>query len=217
MANPHVIKSRASSVSYACAVNPNVYFYTTQSEDSPLFILPQTYYVKIISKGESFCYVQYLENVAAYKALYGYCKTDELLFVDYTPERPFLYLSFDKKYVIEDGTEGYENGLLSSITYSCVYYGDHYVNSKRYSYVLINGVFGYVPQPQAVEYELNDDFIQDVVSVPADSPSIDTSDPKGNTDFGIIVLLVVLLSLVATGIFVVAVKPNRKKSYYYEE
>lgn len=221
--------TNAETSVYACIVNSDTYLYATQSEEDGIFILPQSYYVKVLSKGNSFCYVQYLENVADFKSVFGYCKTDELLFVDYTPLRPFLYLTFDVKYNIDSSSDMFSTeNILTSFSYKCVYYGDYIVGSARYSYVLVNGAYGYIPQTQPVSYEMNTDYLSYIVSL--DPPDADenpvgdtenTEDPnaqeKETDNRGIIVICIAVLVIIAAAALVIILKPGRKKQYYYDD
>ncbi len=214
---------------YACIVNGDTYLYETQSEENGIFILPQSYYVKVLSKGSSFCYVQYLENVAEFKSVFGYCKTDELLFVDYTPLRPYLYLTFDVKYYIDGSSDLFSTeNILSSFSYQCVYYGDYIVGSARYSYVLVNGAYGYIPQAQPVSYEMNTDYLSYIVSLDPPEEDEDLSEDAKNTEDltdgqeesdnrGIIVVCVAGLVVIAATALVVILKSGRKKQYYYDD
>lgn len=213
-------KAGAENYSYACAANPDTYFYSSQDETTGLFIIPQTYYVKVISKGDKFSYVQYLEDISDYKAVYGYCLTAELLFVDFLPERPFLYLTVGVTYTIDGYEPAFsEDGILSEINYDCVYYGDYKIGSSYYAYVLVNGKFGYIPKPSKIEYETNSDYIKDAVN-PGDGGNTETpsdGEKKENSNTGLIVICVVCAGLVALGIIVIAVKPDKSKRYYYDD
>lgn len=211
-------KVGAENYSYACATNPDTYFYSSSDEATGLFVIPQTYYVKVISKGEKFSYVQYLENIADYKAVFGYCLTDELLFVDFIPERPYLYLTVGVTYTIDGYEPAFsENGVIFSVNYDCVYYGDYKTGSSYYAYVLIDGKFGYIPKPNKIEYETNSDYIKDTVNPSDDPPDIPSTDEEDNSNTPLIVICVICAGLVALGIIVVAVKPDKSKRYYYDD
>lgn len=224
--------AQADSESYACIVNDDTYFYSSANEDSGLFILPTTYYVKIISKSDDFCFVQYLEDVAEYKAVYGYCKTEALTSVDFTPARPYLYYTYTATYAVEGNSSG-ETGNFSTFTCDCIYYGDYKSGTTTYRYVSINGEFGYIPKTCEITYPLNTDYLPDEpteepasdVITPSEEPTTDVDDvadeqqtsssPSVNgAGLGIIIALSAILIVVA--IFVIAVRPRKKKNYSFD-
>ena len=144
---------------YACALSHDVYLYAEENENSGLFLIPYTYYVKVLSSGLEYSYVQYSTNTPPYQAVYGYCKSEQLQFVDFTPERPFLYQTIDVVYRLEDYADFFkEDDVFSTMTVSYAYYGDYTVGSSTYWYVCLNGQMGYLPKTADITYELNEDF-----------------------------------------------------------
>lgn len=214
---------------YACITQDNTYFYSTANEESGLFILPTTYYVKIISRSDDFCFVQYLDDVADYQAVYGYCKTDALTAVDFIPARPYLYYTYSATYTVE-GSSPSDSGDFSTFTCSCIYYGDYKNGTTTYRYVSINGEFGYIPKTCEIEYPLNTDYLTEEPT-PDVTPTVDDADgtevenkadeAAASTDTGVSgagLGLIIALSaiLVAIAVFVIAVKPRKKKNYSYD-
>lgn len=214
---------------YACITQDGTYFYSTADEESGLFILPTTYYVKIISRSDDFCFVQYLDDVADYKAVYGYCKTETLTAVDFVPARPYLYYTYSATYSVE-GSSSSDSGDFSTFTCNCIYYGDYKNGTTTYRYVSINGEFGYIPKTCEIEYPLNTDYLTEEPE-PAETPVADDSggtevenkadEAVASTDtsvngagLGLIIALSAIL--VAIAVFVIAVKPRKKKNYSYD-
>jgi len=229
LTNDFAIVAHAESETYACITQSDTYFYTSADEKSGLFILPTTYYVRIISKSDDYCFVQYLEDVAAYKAVYGYCKTETLTFVDFIPARPYLYYTYSATYTI-DGSLAAENGNFSTFSCDCIYYGDYKDGTSTYRYVSINGEFGYIPKTCEITYPLNTDYLpkteeetpapEDPVVTPADDVITDVTgeETASQSVNGVGLGLIIALSaiLVAVAIFVIAVKPRKKKRYSFE-
>lgn len=235
LTNELALTAHAETESYACVTEDNTYFYSDADEESGLFILPTTYYVKIISKSDDYCFVQYLENVADYKAVYGYCKTESLTDVDFIPARPYLYYTYSATYAVE-GSYATEEGNFSTFTCECVYYGDYKNGTTVYRYVCINGEFGYIPKTCEITYPLNTDYlpaepdaasptdtadvsdvtdnITDGVTDKTDEQSATTTSSGNGVGLGLIIALSAILIVLA--IFVIAVKPRKKKSYSYE-
>ena len=140
--------AKAEDAGYACIRSEDVYLYSEENDKSGLFVLPYTYYVRVLSTGVRYSYVEYLSDGPHTQKITGYCKTADLTFVDYTPDRPYLYYTFDVTYYIEDASPSLkDDSFLSSITVTCSYYGEYRVGSKTYCYVLREGTFGYIPKP----------------------------------------------------------------------
>ena len=211
---------------YACATEDGTRFFSSPNEESALFLLPQSYYVKVLAKGNEYSYVQYLENVSCYQSVYGYCKTDELLFVDYLPLNPYLYYTYTVTYTTP--SLSLPDSTLSSFSYPCVYYGAHPAQSDSLSYVLINGKFGYLPSPEGFTYERNTDYVEYLLSLtpapPQEEPSDDANqpvDPPVGVTLSVGKIIAVIGSVAAVLLIacflLVTYKSGKKKQYYYDD
>ncbi len=172
---------------YAVAVG-DVWFYTAADESAALFLLPETYYVRVLDRGETFCTVEYQQDDAPYKKLLGYCRTDALTFVDFVPVRPYLRKQITVTFSLPDGGE---LGTPSLTTWerTYVYYGDRYEGDQLYLYVLCDGTFGYIPADAPPEYEHNVDYLQDT--------SAEAEPPAAPSSFGTVQIVVIVLACVA--------------------
>lgn len=163
---------------YAVADSQNVWFYAAENEESGLFLLPYTYYVKILRRGTLYCAVEYLDDVAPYKSISGFCKTSDLLFVDFVPVRPFLKMQITVSYTVENTTGTWMGkGTFDKLQKTYVYLGTSYLGTARFYYVYADGVFDYVPATGEILFELNDDYLQstggtggDVGDTPLENP-----------------------------------------------
>lgn len=192
---------------YACIRTENVYFYETENDGRGLFLLPKTYYVKILAAGETYCKIEYLYDDSNVKKLVGYAKTEELTFVDYVPRRPYLYKLFEVRYTIEDASAG--EGFLNQITVTCAYYGDYQVGSQTYCYVLRGDAFGYIPKPSDFVFEENTEYEE---HLPTEAPSAENDPPSESNNpaqIGILVALCLLVPILAALIL----KPPRRPTY----
>lgn len=193
---PALFPRAADQAAYACIRGDSTYLYRNRDQNGGLFVLPRTYYVKVLEEGVDFCYVQYQRDGGGYKALYGYCKTPELTFVDYVPETPFLSYTLSVSYTLDGAASSLVNdSVLSSITVSYAYYGDYTVGSSVYRYVVRDGECGYLPKTGEISYETNEEYDR---RLPADSSGTPSEEPSGN-DFP--VSRVILFSIL--GILVV--------------
>jgi hypothetical protein len=194
--SPPTVRATADEELYACALSDRVYFYSSPSDERGLFCLPYTYYVKILANQGEYCYVQYLTDTPPYQAVYGYCKTADLTFVDYIPSRPYLYYTITATYLLSDFADPLiADSVLSSVSLTYVYYGDMFVGSATYCYVSSDGKTGYLPKTMSVTYELNDDYHA------PNSVSTDSADETSNVPSYVIVILFVVLPLLAVVLF----------------
>lgn len=184
---------RAEGDTYAVAETSDVWFYKTQSEDDKLFCIPRTYYVKVLSRGDKFSFCEYLRDSAPYKKISGYCLTDSLTFVDFVPQRPYLFREVTVEYVLPGAALG--NGIFSGLEETFVYYGTRYENGQLFFYVGKDGLFDYVPASEELVFDLNDDFL----------PDPDTPVAGSNRSEGLSAVQIVLITLAAVAVLVVAV------------
>lgn len=207
-------KAKADENGYACIRAENVYLYSEENDRSGLFVLPYSYYVRILSTGIKYAHVEYLSDGPNTRKITGYCKTSDLTFVDYTPVRPYLYHSFDVTYYIQDAPPTGEDGFLSGITVSCSYYGDYKVGSKTYCYVYRDGVFGYIPKPLNLVYEQNDEYDNRNALDSASSAGNHTSkEAMPPAQIAILVILCILVPVIAALIL----RPSKKPPYEPDE
>ncbi len=186
---PARLPSHAEELRYAVAPDTNVWFYASESETDKLFLIPETYYVRVLSKGEVYSAVEYLVNDPPYKKLVGYCRTEALTFVDFIPARPYLKRCITVAYTLPGGGE--LGGGLSSIEKTFVYYGMRYQTGQLYFYVLSEeGTFGYIPAAEPLTFELNDDWLH----APSPPVSGEPEEPEEPSDVLEIVLIVIVLA-----------------------
>ncbi|MBD5636767.1 MAG: hypothetical protein HDP28_02955 [Clostridia bacterium] len=189
------LTARAESEVYAVAETSDVWFYKTESEEDKLFCIPKTYYVKVISRGERFSFCEYLRDITPYQKVTGYCLTDSLTFVDFAPQRPYLYREVTVQYVPSDG-DVFDNGTFSVMDVTFVYYGTRKENDQLYFYVGKNDKFGYVPAKENISYEFNTDYLPEV-----GEPTSGSVKSSG----GLSAVQIVLITLAAVVVLVVAV------------
>lgn len=214
---PVVAEELPTQGAYACILE-DAFFYAVPDENRGVFLLPKTYYVRLLEYGNEFCKIEYQadENIA--QRVVGYAKTKMLTFVDYVPNRPYLYYTFDVVYQIID-TDVLDPSYLTQVTMTCAYYGDFKVGSKTYCYVLRGSQFGYVPKPATLHYEENTEYAEYLenlqVSVPApDEEQNSTKNSKVSpVQIGILVVLCLLVPFLAALIL----KPPRRPPYETEE
>ena len=191
----------------------NAFFYSAPDEQRGLFLLPPTYYVRVLDYGVDFCRVEYLYDDTDSKRLVGYAKTSDLTFVEYIPKRPYFYYVFEISYRIENGGLQ-DSAFLNEITLSCTYYGDYLIGSKTYCYVLRGGSFGYVPKPITLSVTPNKEYEEWLAAQipPQSEGSSDTSPDKEKSSPAQIAILVALCLLIPV-LAALILKPPRRPPY----
>ena len=203
-----------SAQGYACVLTDDVYFYADKSERKGLFLLPKTYFVKLLSVDADYCQVEYGSLNAATKPLIGYCKTETLTFVEYVPNTPYFLQTFDVTYKLDGLTSA---PFLTEITKTCAYYGNYIVGSTIYCYVLQDGKYGYVPMPDAFYIPENREYY-DRLKTDEKEEETKTEQPQKQSSgspiqTAILILLCVLIPVLAALIL----KPSRTPAFDPDE
>lgn len=197
--------------SYACILSDDAFFYPDNSGRKGLFLLPKSYYVKILETASEYTKIEYLYDDTYVQKLVGYVRTDKLTVVDYVPKRPYLYRLFEISYRIDE-TPLNDSAFLDEIKMTCAYYGDYKIGSETYCYVLRGEEFGYVPKPADFSYDENTEYAEwlaaqeQPVTAPATSADEKSSSPA---QIAILVALCLLVPVLAALIL----RPNRKTPY----
>ena len=205
----------AEGETYACICTETAYFYPTKNESSGLFLLPETYFVKVLSIEGNFCKIEYLTDSEFTKKLTGYARTSDLTFVDFQPIVPYLYHVFEVNYTI-DGSTPSGDTFLDKITLSCAYYGDYKIGTKTYCYVLRDGSFGYIPKPENMYYPQNSEYADYLSSIAQTPPKTETSTEREGMSTAQIAILITLCLLVPL-LSALVLKAPRKNDYSTEE
>ena len=201
---------------YACILSDDVFFYSAADNRKGLFLLPQSYYVRLIEYRSDFCKVEYQRNESDAQRVVGYVKTEELTVVEYLPARPYLYYVFDVTYTIENAAPG-DSSFLTEITVSCVYYGDYRVGSETYCYVLRGDEFGYIPKPFGLSFDKNteyDDYLASLTPPTVEEPNLPSNE---NTPSPVQIAILIVICLLVPVLAALILKPPRRLSYETEE
>lgn len=198
---------------FAYVPTDQVYFYSDEPDEQKrkgLFLLPKTYYVRIVSTEQTYYRVEYLTDGSSTQKLVGYCKKNEVTPVDYTPQLPYLYLVINVTYTLTDATG--KNDSFSTITIPCAYYGDYEDGTELYCYVLRDGEFGYVPKPKDLTFAPNDEYADRHKPQPSDPQETPSNESKSSLSPAQIAMLV-LLCLLIPAVAALIVRPGKKQPY----
>lgn len=192
---------------YARVMQEGVYFYRYADESAGLFILPRTYFVRIVGEAGEFYRVRYLETAGEGGAVEGYCKADEVTPVDYIPETPYLDYSLTVTYRADYSGVPLPDSFLTEYTVTAAYYGGFSYGSATSYYVLLEGKFGYVPASACsiVDYPENTEHMEAEVP-PAEEPA-----PSPRTFGAAGVVLACVLAAAALGALYFLFRPAKAK------
>jgi len=199
---------------YACILSDQVFFYSAANDRRGLFLLPKSYYVRLLEYRSDYCKIEYQTDGGKAQRLIGYARTADLTFVEYVPARPYLYYVFDVSYKIDDA-QNTNSSFLTEITMSCVYYGDYLIGSETYCYVLRGEEFGYIPKPHTLSYEENREYADYLASLEAeaqpDAESNASTKTESNSPAQIAILIAICLLVPILAALVM--KPPRRPPY----
>lgn len=199
--------------SYACVLTDEAFFYSAKDEKRGVFLLPKTYYVKILEVDEEFCKIEYLYDDTYVQKLVGYAKTSDLTPVPYVPKRPYLYRLIDVHYTIGDGSAP-GSGFLDQITITCAYYGDYRIGSETYSYILRDGSFGYIPKPDDLTYDTNTEYAEwEAANAEQEQEEEKPKEEASPAQIAILIALCLLVPVLAALIL----RPSKRSPYDQDE
>lgn len=134
---------------YARADAKDIYFCEKKDLNYALFTIPYTYCVEILSVDGDWYYVKYADDGGLYRALYGYCKSENLTPVDEPPQN--IYLNMPVTVTFKADTPVGSLPVLNELNVTAAFYGTYFAGATAYSYVLYDGTFGYI-------YGANDNY-----------------------------------------------------------
>lgn len=172
-----------------------VYFFSEKKTDSALFIIPQTYCVEILGKDNGWYYVKYAEDNGVYRALYGYCKSDEVVPIDEPLENLYLHTTVTVVYHT-DGAVGLLPAL-GDLEFTAAYYGAYSVGKTSCSYVLCGEYFGYIAG-SIEDYPLNE------------LPSKSTDGPVSTGGKGATLITAIVITVVAAAAILILYFTGKK-------
>ncbi len=193
-----------SSPLYARVTKAYTYLYEQPDADSGLFILPETYFVRVTGELTEYYAVEYLSGTANRTAVRGYCLRSDVELVDYVPETPFLV--YDTTVTFRT-SEGLPDEFFTEYEVTAAFYGTFSYGSSTCYYVELEGEFGYVPASSCspLSYPPNTEHMQEETPAPTD-------DQKGTDSSGLLnVVLVCALVVTALGALYFLFHPRKEK------
>lgn len=199
-------------------------FYSDKTAETPLFYLPYTYYVRVLSRGELFCHVEYGSLGAA---IDGFVPTDKLFYDGLSVENPYpnvktltattavLYKNAamtDTVQYLFEGRELYLYGAYSS------------PQGKQVYYVGYNGKLGYVKEEEILPFTIENHPNELTFLTPPQSPEQPTEKPNDenekDTTLNLRIAIFAVLGLAGVIALIIAVNKKPKAApaaSYYDE
>lgn len=206
---------------YRRIINHTTPFYKSVNDETPLFFLPYTYYVKVISQNDNFCHVV-INGENSKMGIDGFVPTDQLFYDGQEVFLPYLNLyitTVDTAVLYADST------LSSPIQYifaerSLLYFGEMQSTSGKLFYVAYNDKLGYVKEcdifPFVIANHPNKLTFITEPEVENDQSALPSTELSINLRTAIIVCLL-LAGIIALFIAISNKKSNQNKTNYYEE
>lgn len=127
--NSVIANAATANVTYAQILS-NCYLYKEADPSSGIFILPESYYVKILSKGSTFHHISYLDEDDFATAIQGYVLATSVHIIDnYIPKNPYLQYKITVTFKINTVNDT-DYPLLDEIQIDLPFYGIGKVNTK---------------------------------------------------------------------------------------
>ena len=216
-------KANGQIFTYA-RIQQDCYLYEKEAEDSGIFILPESYYVKILKRGNVFHQVSYLDDSDFATAVYGYVLASTVKIIEnYTPENPYLEHKLTVTFKVSTALYNIamQNELLE-IRLDLPFYGISRVNTKTYNYVNYNNQVVSVDAKacSAVNYQKHpDSFVQNTNSSNNINTAINTPTPTQNYTPLIVIGGIVGLGLLGLGIsyFIFNGSKKQKRIQVFDE
>ena len=206
---------------YRRVINDNTPFYKSTLDEKPLFYLPYTYYVKVISQNDNFCHVE-INGENGRTAIDGFVPTEQLLYDGQEVLSPYLNLYI----TTVDTTILYADTSLSSpIQYifserSLFYFGEQQSINGKLFYVAYNDKLGYVKESDIFPFVINN-HPNDLTFITKPETNNNQTATQSNGIFSnlktVIIVCLLLAGLIA--LFIATSNKNNvaKRTNYYEE
>ena len=206
---------------YRRVINDTTPFYKSTLDENPLFFLPYTYYVKVLSQSNNFCHVE-INGENGQLGIDGFVPTEQLFYDGQEVLSPYLTLYIT---TVDTAVLYADANLSSPIQYifaerSLLYFGERQSLGGKLFYVAYNNKLGYVKESDVMPFVINNHpnkltFI--VEPTPEENPSKTQAKSDLFTIKTAIIVCLLLAGLIALFIAISNKNTNAKKNNYYEE
>ena len=209
---------------YVRIITDDTPFYADKGAETPLFYLPYTYYVRVLSRGELFSHVEYGSGGAA---IDGFVPTDKLFYDGLSVENPYP----DIKTLTANTAVLYKNAALTD-TVQFVFEGRELYLYGKYSssqgkilyYVGYNGKLGYVKEEDILPFTIKNhpNELTFIKSEPETEPAPEKIPDEAEKDTTLNLRIAIFAVLGLAGVIALIIAINKKPksapaASYYDE
>ncbi len=220
------VYTASASSNYLRVINEQTVFYSNANDNSALFYLPYTYYVKSLGDVGAFTHVE-CYGTGGSPALDGYVKTLDLFDDGLIVNNPFVNLTITTattSVLYTDST------LTTPIQYvfaerNLRYYGSYLYQDKNVYYVEYNGKLGYIKESDVYPFAIPN-HPNELTFIPPAEPDLpvdgNPNTPPEQTEDLLSLKIIIIVCLLFAGIVALFValkhKPNQQvATSYYDE
>ncbi len=216
------IETLATGVLYARINGKQTEMYADATLKERMFTLPKTYYLCIKEILNDVCRAVYcFEDYDYARGIYGYVKTENLLFTEVAPSSksfPNVFPKFEGNgtfYKNTTFTQYYSAGETAGLSDPFFYGYYNRSSEERYCYVLCGGKFGYYPAEvfEEITVQPHPDAmpaVKPVQPITSESSSLSGSASFLSTDTNKVIFICVLCVISVSAVYVIFL-PKRKK------
>ncbi len=206
---------------YRRVINDTTPFYKSPLDENPLFFLPYTYYVKVISQNDNFCHVE-INGENGQTGIDGFVPTEQLFYDGQEVLTPYLNLSI----TTVGTTVLYADATLSSpLQYifadrTLLYFGERQSLNSKIFYVAYNNKLGYVKESDILPFIINNHPNKLTFLTPPENEKNQDDLQLEDNFFNLKTIIIVCLLLAGLFALFIALSnknSNTKKMNYYEE
>ncbi len=201
-------------------INNDTIFYSDSNGENPLFYLPYTYYVKVLSSGQIFSHVECYGNDFT-ALLDGYVETDKLFCDNLSVTAPYLNLKIVTANAcplyLDNSTSDVYQYLFESRT--CQYYGSFTsLSGENIFYVSYNNKLGYVKESDIIPFTIENhpNPLTFIIEQPTTPEINNESGGENLTVLRISIIVCILFAGLIALVYIIKTKPKKEvaASYY---
>ncbi len=218
---------KASPETYMRVITNEVYIYSDNNLSNKMFEIPYGYYVKVESVSGNTVRVTYGDNDENYPVIMGYCKLEELIDVDYLPNKPFTVIKVSTSFsdvLFNDPnlSKAYFNVPENTFMF---YYGNYALqNGSKICYVYCNNKLGYFDvsclNPFIVPSNPDEIKIPNNTENEEENPKEENEKPSSLPQESLQIIIILGLSVISISIVYYLFKPSKQKTekeFFVEE